>query len=149
MTSRNRRIVQTVAAVLEDSTPDTARAAILNEAMEIVHKDRNSAYGDPEDNFANIAAAWNAYLQAKIKGFIVSELNSHDVAIMMVLMKTARLAVNPNHHDSTVDIAGYAACLGDIQQSAQQIHAGTNFCDESQVPLHQQPNAERNVTKRK
>ena len=45
----------------------------------------------------------------------------------MILMKTARLATNQNHHDSTVDIAGYAACLGDIQWNAQQIHIGTNF----------------------
>ena len=113
-----QKILQTVAAVIDDSTPDTPRQAILNEASKIVHNDRNKSYGDPEDNFRNIAAVWNAYLAAKHTE-LRSYVNSADVPIMMILMKTARLATNQNHHDSTVDIAGYAACLGDIQDAAK------------------------------
>jgi len=30
---------------------------------------------------------------------------------MMVLLKGARLANDPNHHDSVVDICGYAALI--------------------------------------
>ena len=122
-----QKILQTVAAVISDSTPDTPRQAILNEASKIVHADRNKEYGDPEDNFKNIAASWNAYLGAKFGTLGANPISSQDIPIMMILMKTARLATNQNHHDSTVDIAGYAACLGDIQHNAQQIHLGSNF----------------------
>jgi hypothetical protein len=36
------------------------RAVVLDEARQCVLSDRNAAYGQPEDNFANIAALWNA-----------------------------------------------------------------------------------------
>lgn len=34
-----------------------------------------------------------------------------DIAILNILQKTARLAINPTHIDSVVDIAGYAAVI--------------------------------------
>ena len=113
-TSRNAKVIRQVATALADSSPETPRQSILDQASAIVHGDRNVAYGNPEDNFANIAGAWNVYLHAK--GF-VGMISAADVPIMMILMKTARLATNPTHHDSCVDVAGYAACLGDIQHS--------------------------------
>jgi hypothetical protein len=33
-----------------------------------------------------------------------------DVAAMLALLKIARLQQSPNHRDSWVDLAGYAAC---------------------------------------
>lgn len=90
---------------------NTPRAAILEEAMKIVHHDRNANYGNPEDNFNQIAQLWTAYKKVKF--------TAADVAVMNMLIKIARLANNPNHHDSAVDIAGYAACLGDIQASSR------------------------------
>ena len=113
----------------EAEAQGTSRQAILDEASDLTHQSRNTAYGNPEDNFRNIANLWNAYLAAKAPGFIVSEKNSitaHDVAIMMILMKTARLATNPNHHDSCVDIVGYGACLGDVQAAAVNAFAEFN-----------------------
>ena len=121
-TQKAIRASRILAAVIEDSTPDTPRQAILNEASKIVHADRQKQYGDPEDNFRNIAASWNSYLGAKFGNHGANPISSQDVPLLMILMKTARLATNPNHHDSTVDIAGYAACLGDIQAAAQQLH---------------------------
>lgn len=87
---------------------NTPRSKLLNEVMEIVHKDRNANYGNPEDNFAQIARLWSAYKN--------TTFSSADVAIMNMLIKVARLAKSPQHHDSAVDIAGYAACLADIQE---------------------------------
>lgn len=77
------------------------RTELLNKALEIVNGARQENYGSPEQNFARIAAFWTLYLQRHI--------TSADVAIMMVLMKTARLQNNIKHEDSWVDIAGYAA----------------------------------------
>ena len=38
-------------------------------------------------------------------------LNAKDVAVMMVLLKAARLANQQTHRDSVVDICGYAALI--------------------------------------
>ena len=99
----------------EQDKPSTPRQKLLEEAIKITTTDRNKSYGNPEDNFANIALLWTAYLDAKNDA--CNTINTTDVAIMMILMKCARLATNPSHHDSAVDIAGYAACLADIQDS--------------------------------
>jgi hypothetical protein len=87
----------------------TPRERLLLEAMEITHKDRNANYGNPEDSFKQIAELWSAYKKV--------HFSSEDVAIMSMLIKVARLSKNPGHKDSAVDIAGYAACLGDIQEN--------------------------------
>jgi hypothetical protein len=87
------------------------REELLAEVGKIVSGARNQAYGNPEDNFQNIADLWNAYLTRK-----PWPLNTMDVAMMMMLMKVARLKTNPTHRDSLVDAAGYAACGADIHQ---------------------------------
>lgn len=79
-----------------------ARRALLEEAANVVAVDRNTSYGEPEDSFARIAVLWTAYLN---KG-----ITREDVAALMILMKVARVAENPQHRDSWLDIAGYAAC---------------------------------------
>ena len=128
---KSARIAQLEAMLKSELSPNTPRQNILNEASRIVHADRNKHYGDPEDSFRNIAAAWNVYLGAKYNNHEANSISSQDVPIMMILMKTARLATSPNHHDSTVDIAGYAACLGDIQAVGRQFQgeAGENPID--------------------
>lgn len=82
------------------------RAEILKRAAEIVTKDRNEQYGEPEDNFENIARLWSAYLMA--------DIDAHDVGMMMVLFKVARAGNGGGTIDTYVDIAGYAACAGEI-----------------------------------
>lgn len=95
--------------------PDTARARLLQRAMEITHHDRNANYGNPEDNFQHIANLWNDYLNVRRPEAAV--ITGADVAVMNMLIKVARLGNNPAHYDSSLDIAGYAACLADIQVS--------------------------------
>lgn len=77
------------------------RAELLETCKGIVMGARQENYGSPESNFKKIADYWTLYLQKKIE--------PHDVALMMVLMKLARLQNKPDHEDSWVDIAGYAA----------------------------------------
>lgn len=78
------------------------RAEILDTAKHYVLKDRNATHGDPEDNFGRIAELWAAYKRVSF--------NATDVAAMMALMKVARIAQSPDHRDSWIDLAGYAAC---------------------------------------
>lgn len=84
------------------------RADILHEAERCVCGQREQDYGSPEDNFQRIANLWNAYLGAG------SDLSSMDVAMMMGLLKMARIKTGTGTLDSFVDLAGYAACGGEI-----------------------------------
>lgn len=93
-------------------SPRPQRAMILEDARMAVCSDRNHQYGDPEDNFKTIADYWNDYLS----GIKHRELTASDVADMMVLFKIARNTTAPHlkKSDNYVDIAGYAACGGEI-----------------------------------
>lgn len=84
------------------------RKQCLWQADEIVHTDRSSKYGEPEDNFANIAAYWSTFLRKKLQ--TAAKITTSDVAIMSALIKVSRIQNTPGHEDSWVDIAGYAAC---------------------------------------
>jgi hypothetical protein len=83
------------------------RADILATASEYVTKDRAATHGDAEDNFRRIAELWNAYLS-------VDDITPIDVAVMLALLKVARIRQNPTHADNWIDMAGYAACGGEI-----------------------------------
>lgn len=87
------------------------RADVLNEAMGIITKDRNADYGGPEDSFARIAVLWGAWLHTSVSAI--------DVAAMMIMLKLARLNINPTHMDSWIDIAGYAGCGGEIAAASR------------------------------
>lgn len=89
------------------------RPDILDTAKSYVMQDRQADYDTPENNFGRIAAMWAAY-----KG---QPFNPHDVAVMMALVKVARIASSPGKADNWVDLAGYAACGGEI--ATGPIHA--------------------------
>lgn len=78
------------------------RASVLNSAKDIVNGQRPNDYGGPEDSFRRIGKLWEAYMDVAF--------TPSNVAIMLALMKVARLEANPKHKDSWVDLAGYAAC---------------------------------------
>lgn len=82
------------------------RARCLDMAGACVCGDRMQEYGDLEDNFAIIRDLWNTYAG--------TELSAADVAIMMALLKIARIRANGQHYDSYVDLAGYAACAAEL-----------------------------------
>lgn len=86
-----------------------APESILEEAIRITSGARRGSYGHPENNFGRIADLWNAYLSNKPGGPM--PITPQDTALMMVLLKVARLLESPNHRDSVVDIAGYAATV--------------------------------------
>lgn len=91
---------------MELKNPKNHREAVLLDAAEIVSGEREDTYGGPEDSFARIAAYWSTCLN--------HEVTPLDVAKMMLLLKVARLDVAPDHRDSWVDVAGYAACGAEV-----------------------------------
>ena len=82
------------------------RAEILEKARSCVCGERQTDYGTPEDSFKTIAALWNAYTG--------HDYSPVDVAMMMGLLKIARIKTGRATEDSFVDLAGYAACGGEI-----------------------------------
>lgn len=93
------------------------RKEILDAAAEIVTKDRNERYGEPEQSFEVIADFWATYLNACSKGGPIEFPDAHDVAVMMALMKIARIATGKAKPDNWIDLAGYAACGGEVQEA--------------------------------
>ena len=91
----------------EVTAPQQIRADILDVAKEYVTKDRAADHGDMEDNFLTIAAYWNTHLGIHLIG-------PQDVAVMMTLLKLARIKQNEKHLDNWIDACGYMACGGEI-----------------------------------
>lgn len=85
------------------------RKECLEQAMGCVLKDRNNEYGKPEDCFGVIANFWSVYLGRKVY--------PHDVAMMMALLKIARIKGNHGYADGYIDLAGYAACGAECVQT--------------------------------
>lgn len=89
------------------------RENILDTAKKCVCGDREQDYGSPENNFRTIANLWAAYLQGC--GVRIDFLEPHDVAAMLGLLKIARIASGHGKADNWVDLAGYAACGGELE----------------------------------
>lgn len=85
------------------------RNECLDIAKKIVSGEREKAYGSPENNFNRIAELWTTYLQGRDEERL-DYLTAKDVAVMMMLLKVARLMSGTSTQDSWIDIAGYAAC---------------------------------------
>lgn len=88
------------------------RRDILESAIQCVCADRESQYGSPENNFASIARLWRDYFIAKGQNICISSV---DVAVMMALLKIARIATGNFKADSYIDAAGYIACAAELE----------------------------------
>lgn len=98
------------------------KSETLKKADEIINGERQDQYGNPEDSFEIIAEYWSTYLTAKkdeVVHFIemplagLIEMDAQDVAIMLALMKIARMSGQKWHKDNAVDACGYLAILND------------------------------------
>ena len=107
------------------------RKSILETAEKMVNGDRQEDYGRPERSFEMIAELWSVYLKYRqqitgtqisqsVKGLsynvIRRKLAPEDVAAMMILLKLARVAGGHGKSDNWIDIAGYAACGGELEK---------------------------------
>lgn len=80
----------------------TYREHLLDEAKAIVMKSRSQQYAPPDRHFSNIAAIWSVLFE--------TDITAEQVAQAMIALKLCRLKHTPEHEDSWIDIAGYAAC---------------------------------------
>ena len=99
----------------EENGEGMDRKEILEAAKRCVCGDREQDYGKPERNFELIGEMWTTYLKAKCVSPEADVcINGEDVATLMCLFKIARIATGRGKADSFIDLAGYAACAGEL-----------------------------------
>jgi hypothetical protein len=81
--------------------------SMLKQAAAVV-ANRREAYGDPTASMSAIASRWSITLGRTV--------TPSQVALCLIDLKLARLAHDPRHLDSMVDIAGYAAVLREVSR---------------------------------
>lgn len=93
------------------------RSEILEAARRCVCGEREQDYGTPENNFETIGLLWGVYLRAAhpeyAKVMPINGITAKDAGTMLALLKVARIATGSSP-DSFIDLAGYAACAGEI-----------------------------------
>jgi hypothetical protein len=92
------------------------RQEALDRASQLVCADRNLQYGEPADNWDRIARLLNSVLSHKL----AVDLEPHDIALINIVQKLARLQHDATKLDSWVDIAGYAACAYEVTKAANR-----------------------------
>jgi hypothetical protein len=92
--------------------PETVRGQLLLEAKQLIEGDRNVTYGEPTQNFTNIAGMWNILFAHKL----TEDFTPRDIAQAMIALKQCRTITQPKR-DNFVDIAGYAAIGWEAEDS--------------------------------
>lgn len=87
------------------------RRECLQRAEKCVCGGRDIDHGKPENTFGKIAEFWSSYLGVP--------LDAHDVTVMMVLFKVARIKCGAYIPDNYIDIAGYAACAAEARENSK------------------------------
>lgn len=80
--------------------------SILGHTAKVL-EERRDDYGDPAEQFKAIAERWSITLGMPV--------TPSQVALCMIDLKLARLAYDPGHVDSMVDVIGYAALLKEVR----------------------------------
>ena len=73
---------------------------------------REQEYGNKKINHDNIAKLWSAYLGI--------DVNAHDVAILMLLLKIARTKSGNPTEDTYIDMVGYSAIAGEVCEDSKE-----------------------------
>jgi len=89
---------------------DTIAEGLLETAGQTI-RDRRQTYGPPAEHFAKTVAAVNAIFSHKLS----EPLTVADWAQIMILDKLARHQGAAKSADTPVDLAGYAACLAEVE----------------------------------
>lgn len=79
--------------------------AMLRQAADVV-AERRKLYGDPAASMEAVARRWSITLGHPV--------TPAEVVLCLIDLKLTRLAHNPKHQDSILDVAGYAAVLQEV-----------------------------------
>jgi hypothetical protein len=84
--------------------------ALLLRAIEVTDE-RRTTYGPPGEHFAKTVGMINALFAGKLR----EPLTIADWAQIMILDKLARHQGEARTADTPIDLAGYAACLAEVE----------------------------------
>lgn len=90
--------------------PETIAEQLLDTATRTIRQ-RRTTYGPPAEHFAKTVSAVNAIFGHKLR----EPLTVADWAQIMILDKLARHQGAAKSADTPVDLAGYAACLAEVE----------------------------------
>jgi hypothetical protein len=79
--------------------------SVLHQAAEIVAQ-RRQQYGPPAEHFAQVARRWSMTIGTAVR--------PDQVLLCLLDLKVVRLAHNPGHRDSLVDLIGYSVLLHEL-----------------------------------
>ena len=80
---------------------------LLEHAAGLVTR-RRREYGEPVELFDHVAQRWSLTLGSRV--------SPAQVVLCLIDLKLARLARDPKHFDSIVDVAGYSAVLQEVRR---------------------------------
>jgi hypothetical protein len=83
------------------------RPSILDHAAAVLES-RAETYGPADNALRAIAARWSLTLDRPV--------TPAQVVLCMIDLKMVRLAHDPGHRDSLVDVIGYAALMPEVQR---------------------------------
>lgn len=102
------------------TNPVPSRCAdVLTKALELTSGDRAKTHGDKRENHQNIADLWNAYYSGKMIKSPTQPFTAQDVAVMMCLLKIARMKSGTFNLDNFIDLAGYAGVAAECSDVDQ------------------------------
>lgn len=105
-------VMKMVNKIVDEKNNSDTKKTILQEAEEIINGSRAEDYGSVTENFTKIAVGWKEI-------FADGNFTPRRVALAMAWLKICR-DVNTPKHDNILDIAGYAGCIGKMDNEANQ-----------------------------
>jgi hypothetical protein len=92
-----------------DSNAMDGRLGPLHQAAEIVAQ-RRQQYGPPAEHFEQVARRWSLTVGTRVR--------AEQVLLCQLDLKLVRLAHDPGHRDSLVDLIGYSILLHELVSDA-------------------------------
>ena len=87
-------------------SPPSPATQILADASALIDGDRDRQHGNRKANHTQVAGLWSAFLGVQVTPV--------DAAIMLALLKIARIQVGAPNRDNFVDACGYISIAGEM-----------------------------------
>jgi hypothetical protein len=107
-------------------TPMTTTQEVLALASR-TFTERGQEYGAIKTSFTRIASIASSVLNKTI--------TPHDIAIIQIAVKQARISANPQHMDSYVDLSVYAAIAAELASQPKMPQVGETFIADVEAAL--------------
>jgi Domain of unknown function (DUF6378) len=107
-----REVITGVTGAKYDVLPSAEQQA--KEKVSILDEAAARFHGEPGRDLITVANFWSQFLATRYE--VEVHLKQEDVCLMMSLLKTAQLAIDPTHRAASVDACGYFALMERVQK---------------------------------